>query len=203
MLNTIFGIYISNKFGAKSDRIMWIESVDASGTSTLTLTNAIGGDALKKDLATYDYIATKYTTYTINGIVQVELKPDAESLNQLKTYALTQKTESPLIPPKLIQADISLTLTNQTANPDDVVVILDILKIPQTKTPQLIDLVEAMAIAPDHIDIQTLAIEKYLIQTNKLLEALITANNGTLPPPIDSSTIPTVATKSIQTCKRI
>lgn len=199
MLNTLFGIYISDKFGAKSDRIMWLESVDGSGTSELTLTNAINGAALKNDLATYDYIATKYTTYTASGIVQIELKPDAESINQLKTYSLTQKTEAPLIPPKLIQTDISLKLTNQTANPDDVTVILDILKIPQGKLPQIVDLVNSMAIAPDNIDIQTLAIEKYIIRTNQLLEALITASGGTSPPTTEF----TPEAKSAPSCKRI
>ncbi len=214
MLNTLFGIYLSDKFGAISGRIQWIESVDASDTSELTLTNAFDGAKLKADLVNYDYIATKYTTWTSNGIVQIELKPDAESINQLKTYSLTQKTESPLIPPKLIQTDISLKLTNQTANPDDVIIILDILKIPQGKIPQLIDMIEIMSIAPDNIDIQTLAIERYLIQanmilvhTNKLLEALIIASGGKVPPPIelplllDPINIPT--TKKDQACKRI
>ncbi len=206
MLNTLFGIYLSDKFGAISDRIMWLESVDASGTSELTLTDAINGAALKNNLATYDYVATKYTTYTANGIVLIELKPDSESINQLKTYSLTQKTESPLIPPKLIQVDISLKLTNQTANPDDVTVILDILKIPQGKLPQLVDLVETMLIAPDNIDIQTLAIEKFVIRTNQLLEALITASDGTVPPPLTEEqyrTLVTTPTKKDQVCKRI
>ncbi len=199
MLNTLFGIYISDKFGAKSGRIQWVESVDANGTSNLTITEAIDGAKLKADLMSLNYIATKYTVWTTNGIVQIELSPDAESTNQLKTYALTQKTEAPIIPPKLIQTDITLKLTNQEAIPDDVTVILDILKIPQDKIPQLIDMTEAMMIAPDNIDIQTLAIEKYLIRTNQLLEALITANNGIIPSPTEHIS----PIKQQAVCKRI
>lgn len=201
MLNTLFGIYISDKYNAKSDIALWSKSIDASGVLDLNLNDAINGAALKSDLASLDYFITNYTMWTQNSIVQVEIKPDNESSHKIKTYALSQRISAPLIPPKYVQTDIAITLTETQGIADEVIIVLDIIKIPQTNTAKLIDLAKSLALSPDNIDIQTLGIQKQLIYTNKLLEALLTSQNVQLP------SIPTyeeVGVKAAEpVCKRI
>lgn len=170
MLNTLHSIYLADKYNIVSDRILWAETVSANDTSNVDLEDAINGSSLKSDLSTLDYFVTKYTMWTSNGIIQVDIKPDDESNKKLRTYALTQKTEAPFIPIKYVQADITLSLTNNQSISDDIFVVLDIFKIPQTKVAELIDIAKSLVVSPDHIDIQTLGIEKYLIHTNELLK---------------------------------
>lgn len=181
MFDTLLGLHIAEKFKVRSDRIVWMESVPANDTSKIAISNAINGVKLKNDLGSLDYILTKYAMWTYNGIMQVDIKPDSESVSELITYALTEKTESVFVPPKTALVDIEIELTNNQAIADDVVIVIDILKIPQSQRPLLMDFVEAQAIALENIDIQTLGIEKFLTYTNLLLEELIRVNGGTLP----------------------
>lgn len=181
MIDTLMGLYISEKFSARSDRIVWTETVPANDKTSLTITDAINGTKLKSDLGTLDFIVTKYAMWTYNGIIQVDIKPDSESISELITHALTKKTESVFIPPKSVLVDIEMELTNNQAISDDVVIVLDILKVPQTQRPKLLDYIEAQAVALENIDIQTLGIEKFLTYTNLLLEELVRASGGTVP----------------------
>lgn len=203
MLDTLFGIYLADKYDIKADRIVWSETVDESATSSLTLDDALNGVSLKNNLANLNYFATKYTVWTQNGIIQVDIVPDGEPIQTLRTYAFTQKTESPLIPPKYIQTDIQLTLTNNQEISDDVFIVLDILKINQAKVADLIELGRVLTVSPENIDLQTLGIEKYLIVTNKLLKAILTASGGTISE--EELALPTITPPSpvSKVCKRL
>lgn len=188
MLNTLLGLYLSDKHSLRSDRIIWSETVESSSVSSVQLENAINGSSLKNELGSFDFIATSYTLWTSNGIVSVEIKPDDENTNRIKTDALTQKTSSVLIPPKVILADITINLTNNQSIQDDVFIVIDIIKAPHGKIPLLLDLGESLAVSPDNIDIQTLSIQKQLINSNiylsyiaELIKALIISSGGKLP----------------------
>lgn len=191
MLNEIIGMYLSDKYKILTDRITFAQSIDASDTTTFSLTDANNGVKLKADLATNNYFATKYTIWSQNGILDVTIKPDDESINQTKILAFTKQTESPFIPPKYIEADLTLSVTNNQVIEDDLFLIIEILKVPQGKVNELIDIGKVLCTAPDNIDIQTLGIEKYIIYSNELLKALLLANGGELPGiPKEAGTLP-------------
>lgn len=183
MLNTLYGMYLVDKYSIKSDIILWTKSITANGTLNLTLNDAINGSSLKSDLSSLDYYITNYSMWTQNGIVQVEVMPDNESANKIKTYALTQKLEAPLLPPKYVQTDIALTLTETQGIPDEVTIVFNILKVTHSNASKMIDVVKSLVISPENTDIQTLAIQKQLIYTNKLLEALLISQGVKLPSP--------------------
>lgn len=181
MLNEIIGMYISDRFKITTDRITFTQSIDANSTSSFNLTDANNGVKLKADLATLNYLATNYIIWSQNGILDVTIKPDDESTNQTKTLSFTKQTESPFIPPKLIEADLTLSITNNQQIEDDLFLIIDVFKLPQGKLQELIDIGRVLCTAPDNIDIQTLGIEKYIIYTNELLKALLLANGSEIP----------------------
>jgi hypothetical protein len=181
MLDTLLGLHISEKFKARSDRIVFTESIPANDVSKISLVDAINGTELKSNTSSLDFILTKCAVWTYNGIIQVDIKPDSEDISSITTYALTEKTESIFVPPKTVLVDIEIELTNNQAIPDDVIIVFDILKVPQTQRQQLMDYIETQAIALGNIDIQTLGIEKFLTYTNLLLEELVRINGGTLP----------------------
>ena len=181
MLNTLMGLHIAEQFKVRSDRIVWTASVPANDLLKITISDAINGAKLKGDLGSLDYIITNYSLWTYNGIMQVSIKPDSESKSEVITYALTKKTESVFVPPKTALVDIEIELTNNQPIADDVVIIFDILKVPQTQRPRLMDYIESQAIALENIDIQTLGIEKFLTYTNLLLEELVRASGGSVP----------------------
>ena len=192
MLNELVGMYISNKYNILTDRILFTLSIDANDTSSFTLTDATNGLKLKNDLISFDYLLTKYTIWSQNGILDVAIKPDNESTNQLKTFAFTQKTEAQIIPAKYMQVDLAIEVTNSQEIEDDLFLAIEIFKVPQGKVQDLINTGKILCTALDNIDIQTLAIEKYLIYTNELLKALILANNGEIPGvPIEAGILPT------------
>lgn len=203
MFNTLIGVFLTDKFKLISDRIVWTESVGASGTSSVTLVNAIDGAAQNASLVNYDFFLTKYTVWTQNGIVQVEFKPDDEALNKVKTYAFTQKTEAPFLPTKLVQAGITINLTNQTAIDDDVFIVVDYFKIPQDKTAEFMELANSIMVAPQNIDIQTLGIEKFLTQTNALLKAILIQQGGTVPGDLPSISGKVSSAEQPAYCKRL
>ena len=191
MLNEIVGLYLADKYNIMTDRILFTETIAANDTTTLSITNATNGAKLKSDLYNLDYFITKYSIWSQNGILDVTIKPDNESTNQLKTQALTQKTEASVIPLKHIRTDLTIEVTNNQAIDDDLFLALEIFKIPQNKVNELIDIGKILCSALDNIDIQTLAIEKYLIYNNELLKALILASGGTIPGvPIEAGTLP-------------
>ena len=179
MLNEIVGMYLSDKYNITTDRILFTVSITANDTSSFTISDATNGSKLKADLSSLDYLITKYTIWSQNGMLDVNIKPDNESINQLKTLAFTQKTEAPIIPPKLIQTDLAIEVTNSQGIDDDLFLAFEIFKIPQNKLPELMDTGGILFTALYNIDIQTLAIEKYLIYTNELLKALIIVSGGT------------------------
>lgn len=207
MLNEIIGMYLSDKYGLLTDRILFTLSVDANDTSSFTILDATNGNKLKSDLSTQNYFITKYTIWSQNGILDVTIKPDGESTNQLKTWAFTKATESQIIPSKLIIADIEIDVTNSQSIDDDLFLALEIIKIPQDKIQEVINIGKILCTSPDNIDIQTLGIEKYLIYTNELLKALIVASGGTLPGDIskyvsDVPQEPRSAPQPTRTCRR-
>lgn len=181
MLNEIVGMYLSDKYGITTDRILFTVSIDANDSTAFTISDATNGAKLKSDLSSFDYLITQYSIWSSNGILDVTIKPDNESINQLKTFAFTQKTEASIIPPKQIQTDLAINVTNSQDIDDDLFLALEMFRVPQGKIPDLMDTGGILFNALDNIDIQTLAIEKYLIFTNELLKALITANNGVIP----------------------
>lgn len=206
MLNELMGMYLSDKYNITTDRIMFALSVDANDTSSFTISDATNGAKLKADLVSLNYLVTKYSIWSQNGILEVAIKPDNESMNQLKTWAFTQKTEAPIVPPKLILTDLAIEITNSQNIDDDLFLALEIFKVSQDKIPEIIDIGKVLCTALDNIDIQTLAIEKYLIYTNELLKALIVANEGTLPEDISTfvGDIPLTPTYQAKTkvCRR-
>ncbi len=200
MINELIGMYLSDKYSILTDRIVFALSIDANKTTSFTLTDATNGLKLKNDLVNLDYFLTKYAIWSQNGILDVSIKPDNEATNQIKTFAFTQKTESPITPAKYVQTDLSIELTNDQDISDDLLLVIDIFKIPSTNVPELINIGKAFCISPDDIDIQTLAIEKYIIYTNELLKALILANGGTVPEVPSRSIIETP--ESVGVCRR-
>ncbi|MDO9354637.1 MAG: hypothetical protein Q7T55_13145 [Solirubrobacteraceae bacterium] len=181
MLNEIVGLYLADKYNITTDRILFTETIAANDTTTFSMTNAANGAKLKSDLYNLDYFITKYSIWSQNGILDVTIKPDDESVNQLKTQALTQKTEASVIPLKHIRTDLTIKVTNNQAIDDDLFLALEIFKIPQDKVHDITITGQMLCTSLDYIDIQTLAIEKYLIYTNELLKALIITGGGTLP----------------------
>ena len=181
MLNEIIGMYLSDKYSITTDRILFTETIAANDTTTFSIISAMNGAKLKSDLYNLDYFITKYSIWSQNGILDVTIKPDNEATNQLKTQAFTQKTEASVIPLKHIRTDLTIEVTNNQAIDDDLFLALEIFKIPQNKVNELIDIGKVLCISLDNIDIQTLAIEKYIIYSNELLKALILAGGGTIP----------------------
>ena len=181
MLNELVGMYLSDKYSITTDRILFTLSIDANDTSSFTILDATNGTKLKSDLSILDYFITKYSIWSQNGILDITIKPDNESTNQLKTWAFTKITEAPIIPPKHIRTDLVIDITNSQSINDDLFLALEVFKIPQDKVSELMDIGKILCTSLDNIDIQTLGIEKYLIYTNVLLKALITASGGTLP----------------------
>jgi len=181
MLNTLFGLHIAEKFKARSARIVWMASVPANSTLDITMVDAVDGVKLKGELGDLDFVIMKYALWTQNGMIEVDIKPDNESTSEVVTYALTEKTESIFTPPQLVLVDVDIELTNNQAIPDDVFIVFDILKVPQTQRSLMMDYIDAQAVALENIDIQTLGIEKFLTYTNLLLEELIKAGDGVLP----------------------
>jgi len=195
MLNNIVGMYLSDKYGITTDQILFTVSITANDSHTFTISEAVNGAKLKSDLSSFDYLATKYSIWSQNGMLDVTIKPDNESVNQLKTVAFTQKTEAPIVPPKQIRTDLAIYVTNSQDIDDDLFLAIEIFRIPQGKVPELMDTGGILFNALDNIDIQTLAIEKYIIYSNELtktiidtnlgiielLKALIIANGGTVP----------------------
>lgn len=181
MLNEVVGMYLADKYSISTDRILFTLSIDANDTSTFTILDSTNGTKLKSDLATQNYFITKYSIWSQNGILDVTIKPDNESINQLKTWAFTKMTEAPIVPPKIILTDVSIEVTNSQPIDDDLFLALEIFKISQDKIPEIMNIGKILCTSLDNIDIQTLAIEKYLIYTNELLKALILAGGGTLP----------------------
>ncbi len=191
MLNEIVGLYLADKYSIITDRILFTETIAANDTTTLSIADATNGAKLKSDLYNLDYFITKYSIWSQNGIIDVTIKPDDEATNQLKTQALTQKTEASVIPPKHIRTDLTIEATNNQGIDDDLLLALEIFKIPQNRVPDLIDIGKVLCVSLDNIDIQTLAIEKYLIYNNELLKALILAGGGTVPGiPIEAGILP-------------
>lgn len=184
MINEIIGMYLADKYNITTDRILFTLSIVANNSSTFTILDATNGSKLKSDLASLNYLITKYSIWSQNGILDVTIKPDNEATNQLKTWAFTKLTEAQLIPPKMILTDLTIEVTNSQEIEDDLFLALEIFKVSQDKIPEIIDIGRVLTTAPDNIDIQTLAIEKYLIYTNELLKALILSSGGTLPPDI-------------------
>lgn len=178
MLNNLIGLYLIDTFDVKSDRIVFSETVGASASVSKTLANALNGAAVTAELNTYDYFLTKYTTWTSKGLMQIEIKPDNESINKIKTLSFTQKIESILQPIKYVQTDITVNLDNQIALENDVYIIIDLFKIPQTNTPKLYDFVDLLVNAIPNIDIQTLGIQKLLSNSNLLLKSILISDGG-------------------------
>lgn len=181
MLNEIVGLYLADKYNIITDRILFTETISANDTSTLSIADATNGAKLKSDLYNLDYFITKYSIWSQNGILDVTIKPDNEATNQLKTQALTLKTEASVLPLKHIRTDLTIEITNNQGIDDDLFLALEIFKIPQNKVNELLDIGKVLCVSLDNIDIQTLAIEKYLIYNNELLKALILASGGTIP----------------------
>lgn len=181
MLNEIVGLYLADKYNIMTDRILFTETISANDTSTFSIVDATNGAKLKADLYSLDYFITKYSIWSQNGILDVTIKPDDESTNQLKTQAFTQKTDASVLPLKHIRTDLTIEVTNNQGIDDDLFLALEIFKIPQNKVNELIDIGKILCTSLDNIDIQTFAIERYLIYTNKLLKALILANDGEIP----------------------
>ena len=181
MFDALFGMYIAEEFKVRSDRIVWMETIPANESTEITVVDAINGAKLKGDLDSFDYILTKYALWSYNGIIQVDIRPDSESEHEIVTYALTKKTDSMFVPPKLALVDIQVELTNSQPISDDVAIVIDILKVPQTQRPHMMDFIETQSMALGNIDIQTLGIEKFLTYTNLLLEELVRASGGTVP----------------------
>ena len=207
MLNTVIGMYLADKYNISTDRILFTLSIDANDTSTFTILNATNGTKLKADLATQNYFITKYSIWSQNGILDVTIKPDNESSDQLKTWAFTKMTEAPIVPPKILLTDLSIEVTNSQPIDDDLFLALEIFKIAQDKIPELINIGKVLCTSPDNIDIQTLGIEKYLIYTNELLKALILASGGNLPADIsqyvsEKPQPPRSAPVKTQVCRR-
>ncbi len=207
MLNEVVGMYLADKYNISTDRILFTLSIDANDTSTFTILDATNGLKLKSDLATQNYFITKYSIWSQNGILEVTIKPDNESIDQLKTWAFTKMTESPIVPSKLILTDLSIEVTNSQPIDDDLFLALEIFKIAQDKAQELINIGKVLCTSPDNIDIQTLGIEKYLIYTNELLKALILAGGGTLPGDIsqyitETPVPPRSAPEKARACRR-
>ncbi len=174
-------MYLVDKYSIRTDRILFALSIVSGGSSSFTINDATNGAKLKTDLTSYNYLITKYTIWSQNGILDVTIKPDNEALDQIKTLAFTKAIEAPVIPSKLILTDLIVDVTNNQSIDDDLVLSLDIYKVPQDKMSDLIDIGKVISTSLDNIDIQTLGIEKYLIYTNELLKALIVASGGKLP----------------------
>lgn len=181
MLSTLFGLHIAEKFKARSDRIVFMVSVPAEDSLSITMVDAVDGARLKDELGDLDFVIMKYALWSQSGMVEVDIKPDSEATNEVVTYALTEKTESTVTPPGLVLVDVEIELTNNQSVSDDVYIVFDILKVPQTQRPRMMDYIDAQSVALENIDIQTLGIEKFLTYTNLLLEELIRASGGTVP----------------------
>jgi len=178
MINDLVGLYLTENFDIKADRIVFTETVSASNSTSITLANALNGAAVIAELNTYDYFLTKYTTWTSKGLMQVEIKPDDESINKVKTLSFTQKIESLFTPPKYVQTNITVNLDNRIALENDVYLIIDLFKLPQNNTPKLYNLAESLMDALPNIDTQTLAIQALLTNLQSIDEAILTANGG-------------------------
>jgi len=208
MLNEVIGMYLADKYNITTDRIVFTLSIDANDTSTFTILDATNGVKLKSDLTSLNYLITQYSIWSQNGILDVTIKPDNEAANQLKTWSFTKLTEANLIPPKLILTDITIEVTNSQAIEDDLFLTLEVFKIAQEKVPEIIDIGRVLCTALDNIDVQTLAIEKYLIYTNVLLKALIAASGGEPPGDIgqyitDIPKMPRSETEKTKACRRL
>ncbi len=202
MLEQFMQLQLADKYGIKSDRIVFTESIDGLSTKTIDLSSALNGAALKNNLVSLDYFLTKYAIWSQNGIVEVILKPDNETPRSINTYALTQKVEAPFVPLIHISTDLLVTLTNNLETSDDVYIIIDMWKLPQGNVPAISDLSNSMISAIGNIDIQTLGIEKFLTITNILLQAIVLANKGIMPDLGDTPTIELPAQISERTCRR-
>lgn len=201
MIDQFMQLQLADKYNIKPDRIVFTASIPGTNTLQLSITDALNGAILKNNLSTHDYFLTKYTVWTQNGIIQIDIEPDGESSRKIITYALVQKTESPFIPIVRITSDISILLTNNLPINDDVFIIIDMWKIPQTNVAMISDISNSLISSITNIDIQTLGIEKFLTVTNLLLQALVIANKGVIPN-VTGFTTPTPAPSTNDRCKR-
>ena len=169
MLNNLFGYYIRSAMNARYFTVTFEKSIAASSEGSFTLTDAEDGDEQLDWLSHDNFILWDVFTYSNPGFVNLVVMPDAEGTKKFRIEATQNPTRIPLMPPKLIEADIQLDYTN-TGQRNDIYVSFSAMRISHENYAEFLDFAERTSVALPDIASQNDLIIQLLSNIQSLLE---------------------------------
>lgn len=169
MLNNLFGYYVRSAMGARFITITFEKSIAASAEGSFTLTDAEDGAEQLTWLSENNFILWDVFTYANPGFVNLVVKPDAEGVKKFRIEATQNPTRIPLMPPKLVEADLQLDYTN-TGQRNDIYVSFSAMRISHDNYAEFLDFAERSSVALPEITSQNDLIIQLLSNIQSLLE---------------------------------
>lgn len=153
MLNNLFGYYVRSAMGARFITITFEKTIAAGATGSFSLTDAEDGAEQLDWLSNNNFILWDVFTYADPGFVNLLVKPDGESSKKFRIEATQNPTRIPLMPPKLVEADLQLDYTN-TGQRNDVYISFSAMKISHDNYAEFLDFAERTSVALPEITAQ-------------------------------------------------
>ena len=178
MIDILTGWHIAEKFKAKFITVTFEQSLTASGSDTIPLTDAVDGAVLKQILETDNFILFDVFSYADPGFVQVEVLPDNDSTKKFRVEATKNPARVPLMPPKMAEVDLVLDYTNED-QPNDLYISFSAMRINQDKLPEFTLLSELIPESIERMDTELLNIRMIL---DNLLAIELAANPDAIVP---------------------
>ena len=169
MLNNLFGYYVRSSMGARFITITFEKTIVAGATGSFSLTDAEDGAEQLDWLSNNNFILWDVFTYADPGFVNLLVKPDGESTKKFRIEATQNPTRIPLMPPKLVEADLLLDYTN-TGQRNDIYISFSAMKISHDNYAEFLDFVERTSVALPEITAQNDITIQLLSNIQSLLE---------------------------------
>jgi len=169
MLNNLFGFYVRSAMGAKFFTITFEKTIAASAEGSFSLTDAEDGEEQLDWLSNDNFIMWDVFAYADPGFVKLVVKPDAEGTKKFRIEATQNPTRTPLMPPKLVEADLQLDYVN-TGQSNDIYVSFSAMRISHDNYAEFLDFTERNSIALPEIASQNDLMIQLLTNIQSLLD---------------------------------
>lgn len=169
MLNNLFGYYVRSAMGARFTSITFEKTIATSASGSFTLTDAEDGAEQLDWLSNDNFILWDVFTYADPGFVKLVVKPDAESTKKFRIEATQNPTRIPLMPPKLVEADLQLDYVN-TGQRNDIYISFSAMRISHENYAEFLDFAERNSVALPEITSQNDLTIQLLSNIQSLLE---------------------------------
>jgi len=180
MLDALLGWSLNQQLGVEFGNIRFKETILASDTSSISLTDEVDASILnsKTAMTAKDFLIIGVYSYVTPGNVTCRVLPDNETIRQFYLNA-EEPRHTPIQPPRLCQVDLVVDLTNNDAVPNTVYLDFSVAWFSQNKLSDVTDVANLFTDALVNIDEQTYTSTLLLIDIRDLLGQLVILQGGT------------------------